>query len=166
MLPLLLSVCQSICRPGTYTAPPNCRRVACPTTCSPRSLLAEGMVLLCKCHCVTLLSVCQSICRPGTYTAPPNCRRVACPTTCSPRSLLAEGMLLLCKCHYVTWLSYVCLYMSPGHSPTKLPTFSLSNKYLWTYIGVEVVGWTANREIRVLFLAYPHHMWAPWWQGG
>ena len=32
--------------------------------------------------------------------------------------------------------------------------------------GAEVAGWTLDREIRVRFLAYPHRVWALWWQGG
>ena len=32
--------------------------------------------------------------------------------------------------------------------------------------GVEVAGWTLDRKIRVRFPAYPHRVWALWWQGG
>ena len=32
--------------------------------------------------------------------------------------------------------------------------------------GVEVAGWTWDRTIRVRFPAYPHRVWALWWQGG
>ena len=32
--------------------------------------------------------------------------------------------------------------------------------------GAEVAGWTLDRKIRVRFPAYPHHVWALWWQGG
>ena len=32
--------------------------------------------------------------------------------------------------------------------------------------GVEVAGWTVDRTILVRFLAYPHCVWALWWQGG
>ena len=32
--------------------------------------------------------------------------------------------------------------------------------------GAEVAGWTLDRKIRVRFPAYPHRMWALWWQGG
>ena len=32
--------------------------------------------------------------------------------------------------------------------------------------GVEVAGWTLDRKIRVRFPAYPHCVWALWWQGG
>ena len=32
--------------------------------------------------------------------------------------------------------------------------------------GAEVAGWTLDRKIRVRFLAYPHCVWALWWQGG
>ena len=32
--------------------------------------------------------------------------------------------------------------------------------------GVEVAGRTLDQTIRVRFLAYPHHVWALWWQGG
>ena len=32
--------------------------------------------------------------------------------------------------------------------------------------GAEVVGWTLDRKIRVRFPAYPHRLWALWWQGG
>ena len=32
--------------------------------------------------------------------------------------------------------------------------------------GVEVAGWTLDRKIRVRFPAYPHRVWAIWWQGG
>ena len=32
--------------------------------------------------------------------------------------------------------------------------------------GAEVVGWTLDRKIRVRFPAYPHRVWALWWQGG
>ena len=31
--------------------------------------------------------------------------------------------------------------------------------------GVEVAGWTLDLEVRVWFPAYPHCMWAFWWQG-
>ena len=31
--------------------------------------------------------------------------------------------------------------------------------------GVEVASWTVDREIRIWFSAFPHHMWALWWQG-
>ena len=30
----------------------------------------------------------------------------------------------------------------------------------------EVAGWTLDRKIRVRFPAYPHRVWALWWQGG
>ena len=29
-----------------------------------------------------------------------------------------------------------------------------------------VAGWTLDRKIRVRFPAYPHRVWALWWQGG
>ena len=32
--------------------------------------------------------------------------------------------------------------------------------------GAEVAGWTSDRKIRVRFPAYPHRVWALWWQGG
>ena len=32
--------------------------------------------------------------------------------------------------------------------------------------GAEVVGWTLDRKIWVRFPAYPHRVWALWWQGG
>ena len=32
--------------------------------------------------------------------------------------------------------------------------------------GAEVAGWTFDRKIRVRFPAYPHRVWAVWWQGG
>ena len=32
--------------------------------------------------------------------------------------------------------------------------------------GAEVAGWTLDRKIGVRFPAYPHHVWALWWQGG
>ena len=32
--------------------------------------------------------------------------------------------------------------------------------------GVEVAGWTVDRTIRVRFPAYPHRVWALWWQRG
>ena len=32
--------------------------------------------------------------------------------------------------------------------------------------GVEVAGWTLDRKIQVRFPAYPHRVWALWWQGG
>ena len=32
--------------------------------------------------------------------------------------------------------------------------------------GAEVAGWTLDRKIRVRFPAYPHGVWALWWQGG
>ena len=32
--------------------------------------------------------------------------------------------------------------------------------------GAEVAGWTLDRKIRVQFPAYPHRVWAIWWQGG
>ena len=32
--------------------------------------------------------------------------------------------------------------------------------------GAEVAGWTLDRKIRVQFPAYPHRVWALWWQGG
>ena len=32
--------------------------------------------------------------------------------------------------------------------------------------GVEVAGLTVDREIRIRFLVYPHHLWYLWWQGG
>ena len=31
-------------------------------------------------------------------------------------------------------------------------------------VGVEVAGWTLDRTIRVRFPAYPHRVWAIWWQ--
>ena len=31
---------------------------------------------------------------------------------------------------------------------------------------LEVAGWTLDRKIRVRFPAYPHRVWALWWQGG
>ena len=33
-------------------------------------------------------------------------------------------------------------------------------------VGAEVAGWTLDRKIRVRFPAYPHRVWALWWQGG
>ena len=32
--------------------------------------------------------------------------------------------------------------------------------------GTNVAGWTLDRTIRVRFPAYPHRVWALWWQGG
>ena len=32
--------------------------------------------------------------------------------------------------------------------------------------GAEVAGWTLDRKIWVWFPAYPHRVWALWWQGG
>ena len=32
--------------------------------------------------------------------------------------------------------------------------------------GAAVAGWTLDRKIRVRFPAYPHRVWALWWQGG
>ena len=32
--------------------------------------------------------------------------------------------------------------------------------------GAEVAGWTLDRKIRVRFPAYPHRVWALWWQEG
>ena len=32
--------------------------------------------------------------------------------------------------------------------------------------GAEVAGWSLDRKIRVRFPAYPHRVWALWWQGG
>ena len=32
--------------------------------------------------------------------------------------------------------------------------------------GAEVAGWTLDWKIRVRFPAYPHRVWALWWQGG
>ena len=32
--------------------------------------------------------------------------------------------------------------------------------------GAEVAGWNLDRKIRVRFPAYPHRVWALWWQGG
>ena len=32
--------------------------------------------------------------------------------------------------------------------------------------GAEVAGWTLDRKIQVRFPAYPHRVWALWWQGG
>ena len=32
--------------------------------------------------------------------------------------------------------------------------------------GVEVAGWTVDRKTQVRFPAYPHRVWAIWWQGG
>ena len=32
--------------------------------------------------------------------------------------------------------------------------------------GVEVAGLTLDRKIQVRFPAYPHRVWALWWQGG
>ena len=32
--------------------------------------------------------------------------------------------------------------------------------------GIEVAGWTVGRTILVRFPAYPHCVWALWWQGG
>ena len=32
--------------------------------------------------------------------------------------------------------------------------------------GAEVTGLTLDRKIRVRFPAYPHRVWALWWQGG
>ena len=32
--------------------------------------------------------------------------------------------------------------------------------------GAEVTDWTLDRKIRVRFPAYPHRVWALWWQGG
>ena len=31
---------------------------------------------------------------------------------------------------------------------------------------VEVAGWTVDQKTRVRFPAYPHRVWAFWWQGG
>ena len=44
-------------------------------------------------------------------------------------------------------------------------------KFLFSYFasktgGVEVAGWTVGRNTRVRFPAYPHRVWALWWQGG
>ena len=31
--------------------------------------------------------------------------------------------------------------------------------------GVEVAGWAVDQKTRVRFQAYPHGVWALWWQG-
>ena len=47
---------------------------------------------------------------------------------------------------------------------------TLNNKFTHSPIarrgGAEVAGWTLDRKIRVRFPAYPHRVWALWWQGG
>ena len=40
------------------------------------------------------------------------------------------------------------------------------NEFIAHRGGAEVAGWTVYRKIRVRFPAYPHRVWALWWQGG
>ena len=44
-----------------------------------------------------------------------------------------------------------------------LPVFSATKNA--RRVGAEVAGWTLDRKIRVWFPAYPHRVWALWWQG-
>ena len=44
-----------------------------------------------------------------------------------------------------------------------------SSHFTWPWAhcgGVEVAGCTVDRKTRFRFLAYPHRVWALWWQGG
>ena len=45
-------------------------------------------------------------------------------------------------------------------------SFTRSKKSRARRGGAEVAGWTLDRKIRVRFPAYPHRVWAFWWQGG
>ena len=57
-------------------------------------------------------------------------------------------------------------------SSTRINTLSIIDYYVpFTCAGAcrggaEVAGWTLDRKIRVRFPAYPHRLWALWWQGG
>ena len=60
--------------------------------------------------------------------------------------------------------------------PFPFSLMQLHNTLLWysnvfdtlyrTTGGAEVAGWTLDRKIWVRFPAYPHRVWALWWQGG
>ena len=57
-----------------------------------------------------------------------------------------DSWLWLSKGHVVHSYHSCCLYARRG--------------------GVEVAGWNFNRKTQVQFPAYPHRVWALWWQGG
>ena len=69
-----------------------------------------------------------------------------------------------CSCHFISTVE------------GQITLCNVSIKYCFSCIsmhfflvrrsGVEVAGWTVDREIRVWFLGYPHRVWALWWQGG
>ena len=54
-----------------------------------------------------------------------------------------------------------CLWNIAIHVPVRDYQESVARRG-----GAVVAGWTLDRKIRVRFPAYPHRVWAPWWQGG
>ena len=64
-------------------------------------------------------------------------------------------------------LIYPCINRWGGHIVFVLSVcLSSTHPSAARHGGVEVAGWTLDRKIRVRFPAYPHGMWALWWQGG
>ena len=73
------------------------------------------------------------------------------------------------------WKSRRILSSSPRKIVWLMPNINNVVTLLWFYSvsvwvarrgGAEVAGWTLDRMIRVRFPAYPHRVWALWWQGG
>ena len=56
-----------------------------------------------------------------------------------------------CACAGTLWHDVFINFMSVANTPAAV---------------AQVAGWTLDRKIRVRFPAYPHRVWALWWQGG
>ena len=74
------------------------------------------------------------------------------------KNLLVKKWYLLLP-SYDVWVSWDCCKIALQMG--KISSFSLARRG-----GAEVAGWTLDRKIRVRFPAYPHRVWALWWQGG
>ena len=64
----------------------------------------------------------------------------------------------------IALISDLCCWK--GHSYRLSPIHKILQNSEARRGGVEVAGWTVDRMTRVRFPAYPHRVWALWWQGG
>ena len=72
----------------------------------------------------------------------------------------------------ISWYHHNLTISPQSHDITTTPSYLTTiswyhhNPILSHRGGAEVAGWTLDRKIRVQFPAYPHRVWALWWQGG
>ena len=72
------------------------------------------------------------------------------------------------RCHKIVlrYIYYLCFLRIFITSKFTAKFCCCSVVFIARRSGAEVAGWTLDRKIRVRFPAYPHRVWALWWQWG